>query len=278
MSGRMRCGWCAVEVTGGEARWKASAVEELPAGAVVEGVVRDGGLVVAAMGRAMEGIEVDAVSLGHRGRDSIVKAITVPPMTEAELAEQIVWEAEQHVPFDAKACALEYRPLGEGRVQLTAMRNETFEALVTLAKEANIELGAVELVEEALLRVLRLSSTAAEPQAIIAALADATLTVIARGGELVEAKEGEPRRVVDFSAEVHDAKAKTATVVGPRAKASLAELQQQLEIPVALWRPPDTLKPTGAEFAIALGLALPGPPSTRVGAPKKRGLWARLFG
>jgi type IV pilus assembly protein PilM len=44
----------------------------------------------------------------------IVKKITLPVMTEAELAESIYWEAEQYIPFDIQDVNLDYQILDAG--------------------------------------------------------------------------------------------------------------------------------------------------------------------
>jgi type IV pilus assembly protein PilM len=44
----------------------------------------------------------------------IVKKITLPAMTEAELSESIYWEAEQYIPFDIQDVNLDYEILDPG--------------------------------------------------------------------------------------------------------------------------------------------------------------------
>ena len=44
----------------------------------------------------------------------IVKKISLPVMTEAELAESIYWEAEQYIPFDIQDVNLDYQILDAG--------------------------------------------------------------------------------------------------------------------------------------------------------------------
>jgi len=46
----------------------------------------------------------------------IVKKISLPTMTEAELAESIYWEAEQYIPFDIHDVNLDYQILNRGDV------------------------------------------------------------------------------------------------------------------------------------------------------------------
>ena len=48
------------------------------------------------------------------GNAVIVKKITLPMMTETELAESIYWEAEQYIPFDIQDVNLDYQILDKG--------------------------------------------------------------------------------------------------------------------------------------------------------------------
>ena len=45
------------------------------------------------------------------GQSVIIRKITVPMMTPSELAEQIQWEAEQHIHFDIKDVQIDYEVL-----------------------------------------------------------------------------------------------------------------------------------------------------------------------
>ncbi len=276
---------CVVKM-GEEPLWRASAIEELPAGAVVDGAVREDVVVVAAIQRAMEELEADAITVGYRGDQALTTSFTLPRMSSAELAEQIEWEAEQHLPFDASESAIEYRVTaddpgtGQMTVRLTAMRNALVDGIVALTKQAGVETRAIDPVEDALLRAARLGPPTAGDHAIVAAMADVNLTVVSRAGELAYARAGEIQRALDFGSAAHEVDVVGVTVLGPRAKAVTASLRDELDVPVAVWSPPHTgLKPVSAEFGVALGLALPGPPMTRVGdSTRRRGLWARLFG
>ncbi len=57
------------------------------------------------------------------------------------------------------------REQGQLTVRLTAMRNELVAGIVALTKQAGLEIRAVELLEEALLRVRRLDASWTEPHA-----------------------------------------------------------------------------------------------------------------
>ena len=54
------------------------------------------------------------VAASLSGNAVIVKKISLPVMTEAELAESIYWEAEQYIPFDIQDVNLDYQILDAG--------------------------------------------------------------------------------------------------------------------------------------------------------------------
>ena len=60
------------------------------------------------------GIKTKDVAASLSGNAVIVKKITLPVMTEAELAESIYWEAEQYIPFDIQDVNLDYQILDSG--------------------------------------------------------------------------------------------------------------------------------------------------------------------
>ena len=59
-------------------------------------------------------IKTKDVAASLSGNAVIVKKITLPVMTEAELAESIYWEAEQYIPFDIQDVNLDYQILDAG--------------------------------------------------------------------------------------------------------------------------------------------------------------------
>jgi len=64
----------------------------------------------------------------------IVKKITLPVMTETELAESIYWEAEQYIPFDIQDVNLDYQVLDGG----DAAGKGTMDVLLVAAKKEKI--------------------------------------------------------------------------------------------------------------------------------------------
>jgi type IV pilus assembly protein PilM len=90
--------------------------EPLPPDSIVDGAIIDGAAVADAIRRLFEtrGIRTRDVAASLSGNAVIVKKITLPSMTEAELAESIYWEAEQYIPFDIQDVNLDYQVLESG--------------------------------------------------------------------------------------------------------------------------------------------------------------------
>jgi type IV pilus assembly protein PilM len=111
--------------------------EPVPPDSIVDGAIIDGGAVADAIRRLFEGrkIQTKEVAASLSGNAVIVKKITLPMMTEAELAESIYWEAEQYIPFDIQDVNLDYqildsREAGSGKA--------TMDVLLVAAKKEKI--------------------------------------------------------------------------------------------------------------------------------------------
>ncbi len=87
--------------------------EPVPPDSIVDGAIIDGAAVADAIRRLFDGrgIRTREVAASLSGNAVIVKKITLPVMTEAELAESIYWEAEQYIPFDIQDVNLDYQIL-----------------------------------------------------------------------------------------------------------------------------------------------------------------------
>jgi type IV pilus assembly protein PilM len=85
--------------------------EPVPADSIVDGAIVDGAAVADAIRRLFAGqaIKTREVVASVSGNAVIVKKISLPPMSEAELADAIFWEAEQYIPFDVQDVNLDYQ-------------------------------------------------------------------------------------------------------------------------------------------------------------------------
>jgi type IV pilus assembly protein PilM len=108
----------AVELKAQGKAWRVSAFgsEPVPPDSIVDGAIIDGGAVAEAIRRVFENkqFKVKEVAASLSGNAVIVKKISLPIMTEAELSESIFWEAEQYIPFDIQDVNLDYQILDKG--------------------------------------------------------------------------------------------------------------------------------------------------------------------
>src|SRR5438445_617352 len=118
-------------------RVTAFASEPVPPDSIVDGAIIDGGAVADAIRRLFENkaFTTKEVAASLSGNAVIVKKISLPVMTEAELAESIYWEAEQYIPFDIQDVNLDYQILDSGK---SGDGKGTMDVLLVAAKKEKI--------------------------------------------------------------------------------------------------------------------------------------------
>jgi len=91
-------------------------MEPLPPEAIVDGAIMDSGAVIDACQRVFSSqkIKTAEVATSVSGNAVIVKKISLPQMSQEELAESIHWEAEQYIPFDIQDVSLDYEVIEGG--------------------------------------------------------------------------------------------------------------------------------------------------------------------
>jgi type IV pilus assembly protein PilM len=113
---------------------------------IVDGQVMDSGAVVEALQKVFHDAKIrqKECALSVSGQSVIIRKITVPMMTEAELEEQIQWEAEQHIPFDIKDVHVDYQVLrrraeaSQMDLLLVAAKRDQIEEYAQLARNAKL--------------------------------------------------------------------------------------------------------------------------------------------
>mgnify|MGYP002629552468 CR=1 FL=1 len=118
-------------------RVSAIGIEPVPPDSIVDGAIIDGGAVADAVRRlfANKKFKAKDVVASLSGNSVIVKKITLPAMTAAELAESIYWEAEQYIPFDIQDVNLDYEILDAAPGQDT---QGSMDVLLVAAKKDKI--------------------------------------------------------------------------------------------------------------------------------------------
>jgi type IV pilus assembly protein PilM len=113
---------------------------------IVDGQVMDAGRVIEALQKAFHDgkIRQKDVALSVSGQSVIIRKISVPMMTAAELEEQIHWEAEQHIPFDIKDVQVDYQVLrrrpeaSQMDLLLVAAKRDQINDFAQLARDAKL--------------------------------------------------------------------------------------------------------------------------------------------
>jgi type IV pilus assembly protein PilM len=89
------------------------AITELAPEAIYEGGIHDTTEVANTLQKLISDLQIKskqvAISIG--GHSVIVKKITLPAMTDEELAESINWEADHYIPYDLVDVYLDYQIL-----------------------------------------------------------------------------------------------------------------------------------------------------------------------
>jgi type IV pilus assembly protein PilM len=119
----------------------------LPPQTIVDGHVMNSQAVVEGLTRLFSEAKIKQreVALSISGQAVIIRKITVPMMTAAELDEQIQWEAEQHIPFDIKDVHVDYEVLrrrpeaGQMDLLLVAAKRDEINDYTQIAKSAKLK-------------------------------------------------------------------------------------------------------------------------------------------
>jgi type IV pilus assembly protein PilM len=123
----------------------------LPSQTIVDGHIINSAAVVEGLDKLFHKQKNRDVALRVSGHSVIIKKITMPLMTPAELREQINWEAEQHIPFDLAEVEIDYQILGQRADQgqmdvlLVAAKKEEVNDLTNIAIEAKLRPRVVDL-------------------------------------------------------------------------------------------------------------------------------------
>ena len=88
-------------------------MEELAPQAIVDGAIMDASSVIEAIERIFRDCKIKSsdIATSLSGSSVIIRRITLPKMSEEELAESIKWEAEQYIPFDVEDVNMDYEIL-----------------------------------------------------------------------------------------------------------------------------------------------------------------------
>ncbi len=151
--------------------------EPLSSEAIVDGAIMDSELVVETITRLFQRLRIKSqeVATALSGHSVIVKRISLPVMSDAELAESIHWEAEQYIPFDIEDVNLDYEILegsslsGEGNmdVLLAAAKKDKINDYVSVIEQAGLNAATVDIAAFAMQNAFE-ANYDFEPEQVIA--------------------------------------------------------------------------------------------------------------
>lgn len=231
------------------------ACANLPPQAIVDGQVMDSNTVVDVLRQLFKKARIRQrdVSLGVSGQSAIIRNITVPIMTAEELAEQIQWEAEQHIPFDIKEVYVDYQVLGRdaesGQMDLllVAAKRDQINDYVQLARDARLKPVVCDIDAFSIQNLFQISRGWPGQQAVALLNVGAALTSlnvvtggvssfrreIVSGGNLITEQVQKALGVAYEEANAlkcrHDLDAEVETVIETAADSIAAEIQRSLD-------------------------------------------------
>jgi type IV pilus assembly protein PilM len=164
----------------------------LPSQTIVDGHVMNSGAVVETLSRLFQDRKIKQrdVAMSVSGQSVIIRKITVPMMTPAELAEQIQWEAEQHIPFDIKDVQIDYEVLrrrpeaGQMDLLLVAAKKDEIQDYAQLARDAKLRPQVVDIDAFTIQNIFEFSRGLPPEQTVALINVGAslsTLNIVARG-------------------------------------------------------------------------------------------------
>jgi len=167
-------------------------VAALPHDAIVEGAFLNASAIADAIREAIakSGSKAKHAAAAVSGHSVIVKKITVPAMTAAELEESIRWEAEQYIPFDVNEVNLDFEILQAGdaerpmEVLLVAAKKDLIDDYVNLISEAGLTPSVIDVAGFAVENAFE-TNYGANPEEVVAIInigaQTSTINVLAGG-------------------------------------------------------------------------------------------------
>jgi len=121
-------------------------VAKLPGEAIVQGAFLNSGAIANAIREAIDNAKIKSkhAAAAVCGHSVIVKKVSLPVMSRAELDEQIRWEAEQYIPFDVNEVNLDFQILDSGGTEgqmdvlLVAAKKDLIDDYVQVITEAGL--------------------------------------------------------------------------------------------------------------------------------------------
>jgi type IV pilus assembly protein PilM len=163
------------------------AISPLPPEAIVDGALMDSVTIIDTIRDAIAASKTktkDAVT-SVSGHSVIVKKISLPFMTEAELEESIQWEAERYIPFDVNDVNIDFQIFGSAPenpeamdVVLVAAKKDIINDYVSVLMESGLNPVIIDTDSFALENMLAISYDIGKEETVAIANVGASVTNI----------------------------------------------------------------------------------------------------
>ncbi len=163
------------------------AVSPLPPEAIVDGALMDSVTIINTIKDLVGGVKpkTKEVVTSVSGHSVIVKKITLPFMTEAELEESIQWEAERYIPFDINDVNIDFQIFGASAenpevmdVVLVAAKKDIINDYVSVIMESGLNPVIIDIDSFALENMLAINYEIEKNEIVAIANVGASVTNI----------------------------------------------------------------------------------------------------
>ncbi len=163
------------------------AISPLPPEAIVDGALMDSVTIIDAIRDVISNSKTKTrdVVTSVSGHSVIVKKISLPFMTEAELEESIQWEAERYIPFDINDVNIDFQIFGAAPenpevmdVVLVAAKKDIINDYVSIIMEAELNPVIIDIDSFALENMLAINYDIAKEETVAIVNVGASVTNI----------------------------------------------------------------------------------------------------
>jgi type IV pilus assembly protein PilM len=163
------------------------AISPLPPEAIVDGALMDSATIIDTIRDVIAASKTKSkdVVTSVSGHSVIVKKISLPFMTEAELEESIQWEAERYIPFDINDVNIDFQIFGSTQenpetmdVVLVAAKKDIINDYVSVIMESGLTPVIIDLDSFALENMLAINYEMGDGETVAVANVGATVTNI----------------------------------------------------------------------------------------------------
>ena len=163
------------------------AISPLPPEAIVDGALMDSVTIIDTIRDVIANSKTKTkdVVTSVSGHSVIVKKISLPLMTEAELEESIQWEAERYIPFDINDVNIDFQIFGAAPenpevmdVVLVAAKKDIINDYVSIIMESGLNPVVIDIDSFALENMLAINYEVAKEETVAIVNVGASVTNI----------------------------------------------------------------------------------------------------